>query len=235
MLSLFLFSSRLKWPQWTLNLSLRYSQTLQGSSFLIKLWRLLASAKFGSLAYRWVAHFCRFLFRRIWRHPCKVHRRQGLHHLAQAEQKSHQSRYEKRSKLADHLRLQIQVIFKFRAKILKKKLEQNFTQKMSPLSSFKKSLKNYFSFKLRDFNSYRLLTLKVLILAFRQKIGFFFQIPLKWKLLFYQMITIAHPRPLYYWPVTKFRPSSAPTWKNCTNLATYRMKIYCQNGKSLTF
>ena len=73
------------------------------------------------------------------------------------------------------------MIFKFRAKILKKKLEQNFTQKMSPLSSFKKSLKNYFSFKLRDFNSYRFLTLKVLILAFRQKNWIFFSNPSKVK------------------------------------------------------
>ena len=48
--------------------------------------------------------------------------------------------------------------FKFRSVFLicietrKKSLEQNFTQKMSPLSSFKKSLKNYFSFKSRDFD-----------------------------------------------------------------------------------
>ena len=85
----FFFSSRLKWPQWTLNLSLPYSQTQRESSFLIKLWKLLASAKSGSLAYRWVAFFRQIFFLRILRHLCKVHRRQGLHHLAETQQKSH--------------------------------------------------------------------------------------------------------------------------------------------------
>ena len=46
------------------------------------------------------------------------------------------------------------------------------------------------------------------------------------------MITIAHLRLLYYWPVIKFKPSSVLIWKSYTNLATYPMKIYCQNGKS---